>query len=56
MDWDSSLVFPPLAEQYRIVAKVDALMALCDALEMRLKERAGVQGGLAGEVVKKVAG
>ena len=56
MDWDSSLVFPPLAEQYRIVAKVDALMALCDALESRLKERAGVQGRLAGAVVKQVVG
>ena len=47
---------PPLAEQHRIVAKVDALMALCDALESRLKERAGVQGRLAGAVVKQVAG
>ena len=47
---------PPLAEQHRIVAKVDALMALCDALESRLKERAGVQGQLAGAVVKQVAG
>ena len=47
---------PPLAEQHRIVAKVDALMALCDVLESRLKERAEVQGRLAGAVVKQVAG
>jgi type I restriction enzyme S subunit len=46
---------PPLAEQHRIVEKVDALMALCDALESRLKERAGVQGRLAGAVVGKFA-
>jgi len=31
-------------------------MALCDALESRLKERAGVQERLAGAVVKQVAG
>jgi hypothetical protein len=55
-NWYPSLVFPPLAEQHRIVAKVDALMALCDALESRLKERAGVQARLAGAVVKQVAG
>jgi type I restriction enzyme S subunit len=48
------LALPPLAEQHRIVAKVDALMVLCDALESRLKERAGVQGRLAGAVVKGI--
>jgi len=45
---------PPLAEQHRIVAKVDALMALCDELEARLKERARVQERLAGAVVKGI--
>jgi type I restriction enzyme S subunit len=49
------LILPP-AEQHRIVAKVDALMALCEALESRLNERAAVQGRLAGAVVKQVAG
>lgn len=47
---------PPLAEQHRIVAKVDALMAFCDALESQLKERAGVQARYSGSIVKNIAG
>ena len=43
---------PPLAEQHRIVAKVDELMVLCDALKTRLKEAQTTQAQLADAVVE----
>ena len=39
--------FPPLPEQHRIVAKIDALMALCDALEARLTTAREAQAAFA---------
>lgn len=38
---------PPLAEQHRIVAKIDELMALCDQIQSRLKEAQAIQLRLA---------
>jgi type I restriction enzyme S subunit len=46
---------PPLAEQRRIVAKVEALMALCDALKARLADAAQTQRHLADAITQRAA-
>ncbi len=46
---------PPLAEQRRIVAKVDELMTLCDQLKFRIAEARELQRKLADVLVECVA-
>ena len=48
-----SFGLPPLAEQYRIVAKVDELMALCDNLKTRLNDAQTTQVQLADAIVEQ---
>ncbi|MBB5735861.1 type I restriction enzyme S subunit [Xanthomonas arboricola] len=45
------IAVPPIAEQHRIVAKVDQLMALCDQLKTRLGEARQVHGNLANALI-----
>jgi len=46
---------PSVEEQHRIVAKVDALMALCDQLKTRLADAAQAQRHLADAIVEQAA-
>jgi len=50
---ESVIPLPPLAEQHRIVAKVDQLMALCDQLKARLNQARQVHEQLAGALVEQ---
>jgi len=55
--WESLLVpIAPLAEQHRIVAKVDELMTICDRLKEHLQEAQTNQIHLADAIVKRAAG
>lgn len=47
------MAIPPLAEQHRIVAKVDQLMTLCDQLKARLSQARQVHEHLAGALVEQ---
>ncbi len=47
---------PPLAEQHRIVAKVDELMALCDQLEQHLSQADQQRGRLLEAVLAEALG
>lgn len=47
------IALPPLAEQHRIVAKVDELMALCDSLKARIKDAQTTQIHLADAIVEQ---
>jgi len=44
---------PPLAEQHRIVAKVDELMSVCDQLKSRLTDSRQLQRKLADIMVEQ---
>ena len=47
------IAIPPLAEQRRIVAKVDELMELCDQLKAKLSQARETQLNLADSIVDK---
>jgi len=50
------ILLPPLAEQHRIVVKVDELMALCDQLKSRFSDAQTTQFHLADALVEQAIG
>lgn len=51
-----SVMLPPLAEQQRIVAKVDELMAICDQLKVKLQQSQETQVQLTDALVDRALG
>jgi len=51
--WSKLIAVPSLAEQHRIVAKVDELMTLCDALKARIQDAQTTQTQLADAIVEQ---
>lgn len=52
----ATTMLPPLAEQHRIVAKVDELMDLCDTLKTNLQNAQTTQLALADALVEQAVG
>ena len=52
----TKIPLPPLAEQHRIVAKVDELMAICDQLKANLKQSQETQVQLTDALVDRALG
>lgn len=50
-----AMPLPPTAEQSRIIAKVDELMALCDKLEEQLQSRRKLQNALRQSILQAIA-
>jgi type I restriction enzyme S subunit len=47
---------PPLAEQRRIVAKIDQLMSLCDTLEQQIDAASTTQSALLNAMMAQYGG
>ncbi|WP_423813125.1 restriction endonuclease subunit S [Psychrobacter sp. 219-2-C] len=50
------IALPPLAEQHRIVAKVDELMAICDQLKVKLQQSQETQVQLTDALIDRALG
>ena len=50
------VMLPPLAEQHRIVTKVDELMAICDQLKQKLKQSQETQVQLTDALIDRALG